>query len=128
MAQAAYKPTAEQRRLVEQLAAFGVPLDMMVHMLPGAAGKPISKVTLRKYFPAELMTGQLKANVKIAQTLYAKACGGDTASMIFWLKTRARWRESQALEVSGPDGGPLEHVGMTLGEFERIARRVADEV
>ena len=27
--------------------------------------------------------------------------------LFFWLKTRARWKETQAHEVSGPDGQAL---------------------
>ena len=36
----------------------------------------------------------------IAQGLIAKARGGDTASMIFYLKTQAGWRETTAVEHS----------------------------
>jgi hypothetical protein len=129
MARPTFNPTDEQRRQVENLAAFGVPVEQIVHLVLDKAGKPISEKTLRKYFRTELATGHVKANAKIAKTLFEKAAAGDTTAMIFWLKTRARWKEvPQAVELTGAAGGPMEHVGMTPSEFEKVARRVADEV
>lgn len=129
MARPTFKPTDEQRRQVEHLAAFGIPIEQMLCLVFDKNGKPISENTLRKHFKTELATGQVKANAKIARTLFDKAVNGDTTAMIFWLKTRARWKESpQAMELSGPNGQPMEHVGMTPSEFEKLARKVADEV
>jgi hypothetical protein len=47
------------------------------------------------------------ANASIGQTLFQQAKNGNTAAAIFWLKTRAQWKETNALEVSGADGAPL---------------------
>ena len=108
MARPTFKPTDEQRRLVEQFAAFGIPVEQMVHLITSDAGKPIAENTLRKHFRTELETGTVKANAKIARTLFEKASGGDTTAMIFWLKTRARWKEPARVEVTGADGGPVK--------------------
>jgi hypothetical protein len=51
--------------------------------------------------------GKASAIYDIAQSLIAKAREGDTASMIFFLKTQAGWRETDRLEVSGVNGGPI---------------------
>lgn len=95
-----FRPTEEQRDLVMQLAAFGLRHSDIAMFMKGANGKPISEPTLRKNFAHELDTGKLKANVKVAQTLYKKAIGGDTTSIIFWLKAQAGW--SEKMVVSGP--------------------------
>lgn len=109
MARPTFQPTDEQRKLVEQFAAFGIPVEEMTSLVLDKAGKPIAEKTLRKYFQAELDTGRVKANAKVAMTLYSKALSGDTTAMIFWLKTRARWKEvPQAVELSGSDGGPIK--------------------
>lgn len=110
------------------MAAFGIPVDQMVHLVFDKAGKSISENTLRKHFGPELATGKVKSNAKIAQTLFNKAVGGDTTAMIFWLKTRARWKESHSLELTGADGGPIEQLGMPASEFEKVARKVVDAV
>ncbi len=54
--------------------------------------------------------GKARAIGAIAQSLIQKARGGDTASMIFYLKTQAGWRETDRLEHTGPDGGPVTTV------------------
>lgn len=128
MARPSFQPSDDQRKQVELLAAFGIPVDQMVHLVFDKAGKSISENTLRKHFGPELATGKVKANAKIAQTLFNKAAGGDTTAMIFWLKTRARWKESQSLELTGADGGPIEQLGMPASDFEKVARKVVDAV
>ena len=117
MARPQFQPTDEDRALVEQLAAFGIPVESMTLFVKDKAGKSISEKTLRKHFAKELDLGELKANVKVAQTLFKKAISGDTTSMIFWLKTRARWKESpQQVELTGKDGGPVEQKTTVVDE------------
>ena len=117
MARPQFQPTDEDRALVEQLAAFGIPVESMTLFVKTKEGKPISERTLRKHFVKELDQGELKANVKVAQTLFKKAISGDTTSMIFWLKTRARWKESpQRVELTGKDGGPVEQKTTVVDE------------
>ena len=45
--------------------------------------------------------GKARAIGAVAQSLISKARAGDTASMIFYLKTQAGWRETNVLEHSG---------------------------
>ena len=117
MARPQFQPTDKDRALVEQLAAFGIPVTSMTLFVKDKAGKSISEKTLRKHFAKELDQGELKANVKVAQTLFKKAISGDTTSMIFWLKTRARWKESpQRVELTGKDGGPVEQKTTVVDE------------
>jgi hypothetical protein len=57
----------------------------------------ISPKTLRKHYREELDTGATKANVKVAESLYRKATGDGPQSVtaaIFWLKTRAGWKQA----------------------------------
>ena len=50
---------------------------------------------------ARYKKGKSRAIGAIAQGLIAKARGGDTASMIFYLKTQAGWRETALIEHGG---------------------------
>ena len=52
--------------------------------------------------------GKARAIGAIAQSLISKARGGDTACMIFYLKTQAGWRETTAIQHQAPD---------SVGEF-----------
>jgi hypothetical protein len=49
--------------------------------------------------------GETKANAQVAGFLFNSARGGNVSAQIFWLKTRARWRETPVeLKHSGSIG------------------------
>lgn len=81
-----HKPTAKTREQVSDFKSFGITHEEI------AAFFSISDETLKKYYKKELEESVLRANAAVARALYKKAIGGDVASMLFWLKTRARWK------------------------------------
>ena len=93
-----HEPTEAIRKQVESMCGFGIPeLDI-------ARSIGISDVTLRKYYRDELDNGTTKANAAVAQSLYKKALGDNSSSVtaaIFWLKTRAGWKETVVNEHTG---------------------------
>ncbi len=97
-----YKPTDQDRRMVEAMAAAGIPQDEISRCV-GVAAK-----TLRKHYRAELDTGATRANVAVCERLHKAALSGNVTAMIFWLKCRAGWKPTSVHEVVGPDGGPLQ--------------------
>ena len=99
--QPAFNPTDDQRKMVEQMAAVGIPHEGI------AAVIGIDDKTLRKHFRETLDTASVKANAKIGGTLYNKAINGDTTAAIWWTKARMRWSEKHDHEHTGPDGSPL---------------------
>jgi hypothetical protein len=58
--------------------------------------------TLRKHYREELDNGLESANAMVAQSLFKTATSGTgsgaVTAAIFWLKTRAGWREVQRVE------------------------------
>jgi hypothetical protein len=64
----------------------------------------IDAKTLRKYYREELDQSSAKANAQVGGHLYRKAISGDTAAMIFWMKTRAGWREKSEVDHTSSDG------------------------
>ena len=94
-------PTDESRKMVESTSGLGLPHEQIA-ILVGIDDK-----TLRKYYRTELDTGKAKANGQIAKTLYSKAVGGDTTSLIWWTKTQMKWAETQKHELTGAEGGDL---------------------
>ena len=110
-----FQPTPEQRKMVEMLSAMGVPHEDICKLIIGPRGNPKDDKTLRKHFRTELDTAAIKANQQVAGALFKAATnpnGGSSAvtAAIFWLKTRARWKETSAIELSGPDGGPVSKI------------------
>lgn len=117
-----WEPTAEERRLVEHYVSIGFTQEQVALIM----NKSVD--SLDRYARHELDAGALKTGSKIAAKLYDKAMKGDTASMIFWLKTRMQWRETSRHEHSGPDGGPIPYSDLSDDEVEaRIAARMAEK-
>lgn len=90
-----FKPTDEQRALVEQVAGYGLPEAQIAALVC----IDIDADTLRKHFRQELAQGRARANSEIGKTLYQKAIGGDTASLIWWTKAQMRWTSLQQIQV-----------------------------
>lgn len=100
-----FEPTAEQRQQVEMYSAVGLTQAQIAELVG------CSVDTLDRHFRRELDLGLAKANAKVAGTLFNKAMQGDNACLIFWLKTRARWKEVQGHELSGPEGNAISYKG-----------------
>ncbi len=105
-----YAPTDEHRQLVEGMVGMGLKRTDV------AALMGIDPKTLREHFRMELKNGDAKANLNVAQGLYKNATtpakrqpGGDVKAQIFWLRTRAGWKETTRHELTGPDGEPISH-------------------
>jgi hypothetical protein len=96
MGRRAHRAEPFLKRQVEAMAAYGVPEEKIARVVG------IDAKTLRKHYRDELDTGQTKANSKVAESLYRKATGEGPQSVtaaIFWLKTRAQWKETAVSEV-----------------------------
>jgi len=79
------------------MAAYGVPEADIATVIG------IDPKTLHRHYRQELDTGHIKANSKVAENLFRKATGDGREAVIaaiFWLKTRARWKETNVTEVS----------------------------
>jgi hypothetical protein len=93
-------PTPASRSLVQIHATVGTRQELIADLLD------IDPKTLRKHYRTELDHSKARANAEIGGALFKKARAGDTASMIFWMKTQAGWKETTVIE--GKDGGPLK--------------------
>ena len=106
MGRPSHKPDPALRRQVEAMAGYGV-AESDIGRVIGIDAK-----TLRKHYRDELDLGHVKANAKVAENLFRKATGEGRESVtaaIFWLKTRARWKETSAIEHGGPRGRSVGH-------------------
>lgn len=90
-----FKPTDEERKLVEQMCAVGIPQESICLVVRDG----IDDKTLRKHFRRELDTAKIKANAKVGGALFNKIMNGDTAAGIFWAKTQMGWKEKSQIEL-----------------------------
>jgi hypothetical protein len=91
MGRRAHRPDTTSRRQVEAMAGYGIREADVACVLE------IDPKTLRRHYRKELDKGHIKANTKVAENLYRKATGEGREAVtaaIFWLKTRAGWRET----------------------------------
>ena len=96
-------PNGDTRNKVFMLSTVGTRHEDIATVLS------ISHDTLVKYYKEELDKGRIEANASVAETLFKQAKEGNTTAMIFWLKSRAKWKETSQHEISGnPDGTPVE--------------------
>ena len=97
MQQTHYERNEETAAIVNALSAYGVTHDEIALYIK------VSKPTLYKYYSDELKLGKIRANTRIAETLYNMAKDGDRTACIFWLKTRGGWRETSRMELANAD-------------------------
>lgn len=107
----------------EALAAYGIPEAD----ISGVVG--IDPKTLRKHYREELDLGETKANAQVAGFLFNSAKNGNVTAQIFWLKTRARWKEPTAEHKHSGSLGTYDMTKVSdadLARLESILAPVAD--
>lgn len=96
---AAHIPTKDNRAKVAALASFGITQSNICKYIG------VSPMTLTKYYHDELDTAAIDKTVAVANALFHNATErNNVTAQIFWLKTRARWREDNPDETQGAIG------------------------
>jgi hypothetical protein len=76
-----------------------------------------------------------RANISVGRNLYRIVTGDSPQAApagMFWMKTRAGWKETVRQENTGPNGGPIEFKGMSAreiieGRLARIRERMEED-
>lgn len=87
-----HQPTDATRHQVRVMCAMGLTDENMGKVIG------ITHETLRLHYKDELENGANYLNTRVAGKLFEKCMKGDTASIIFWCKTRLGWREKADIE------------------------------
>ena len=114
-----HQPDPASRRLVEHHAAIGTPHEQIAKLLQ------LSLNTLKKHYPEELELGLARANAVVSGTLFAEAKSGNITAAIFWMKTRAGWRETAKVEHSGGTSLEVRQVDATKLSDATLAELMA---
>jgi hypothetical protein len=115
MGRRTHRPDPSQRRQVEAMAAYGIP-ETDISRAIGVDPK-----TLRKCYREELDLGETKANAQVAGFLFNAAKNGNVTAQIFWLKTRARWRE---VPVELKHSGSIDRKDVTQMSDQELMDRI----
>jgi hypothetical protein len=116
MGRRAHQPDPSQRRQVEALAAYGIPEIDIARVIR------IDPKTLRKCYREEIDLGGTKATAQVAGFLFSAATNGNVTAQIFWLKTRARWKETASELLHSGAVGTYDMSQLSDAELERLVR------
>lgn len=101
-----YIATDEQRAMVRSMGAAGLAWQTIQSCLPGA---PKDQKTFVRLFQTELVTSPHLVTAKAVSKLVAAIDRSEAWAICFWLKTKAGFRETERHEITGVEGGPVEH-------------------
>lgn len=113
-----FNPTPAQAREVSVMACLGLePKDIALVL-------NIELKLLKKFYTRELTVSNQLPNVMVAKVALEMAMNGRNPDMTkFWLKTRAKWKETAHVELTGKDGGPME----TVSAKDRLKQVIATQ-
>lgn len=98
-----FEPTTAQSKTVSIMTGLGMSPKEISDILV------IEESLLKMYYNRELSGASPYVNLAVAKVALRMALSGQSADMTkFWLKSRAGWRETSNVELTGKDGGPLE--------------------
>lgn len=98
-----HQVTPETKQQVERLKACGLSHSQIGYILGGLTDK-----TVEKHYKEELQHGKAKVDAFVTGKLLKKIQAEDTACIIFYLKTRMNWRETDRLELTGAEGEAIK--------------------
>jgi len=108
-----YRPTDEERKVVQIAAAIGIPHEEIAKHLNGGEG--IAPKTLRKHFRDELDHGMFKLQARMGANLAALAFEAADMNVrlratMFYLERKMGWNQTMNQRHAGEDGGPIKYV------------------
>ena len=101
------RPDKPDNARVEALAGYGLSAGEIALVLD------LEEEHVAEAYRTALAAGRVKANTRVAENLFRKATGEGREAVtaaIFWLKTRARWKEVSVHEHGGIPGQPIQRV------------------
>ena len=117
-------PTKDQ---IEKFSAAGLSLQQMASLLD------MSHDTLERFMNkdpslrASIEKGRSKSVLNVAATAYNLAVSGDVPAMtMFYLKTRAGWKETHEVQVASTDD-TKDQLKAMAEELRRIAKKPNEE-
>src|SRR5574343_778505 len=90
-----YEPNDQDRVKIKFLIISGVPVAKAAEILG------VSKTIIYKHYKKEVQNAAAEATAQVAGNLY-RMTKTNPAAAIFWMKTSAKWRETDANTESRP--------------------------
>lgn len=98
-----FDPTPAQSKSVSVMTGLGMTPGQISDILL------IEEKLLKKFYNRELAGAAPYVNLAVSKKALEMALSGNHPDMTkFWLKTRAGWKETNNIELTGKDGGAIE--------------------
>ena len=111
-----FKPTDDERRLVEQMCAVGIPQESICLVVRDG----IDDKTLRKHFRRELDTAKIKANAKIGGTLFNKAVNGINEANELWKPRMSRTEASSQKKLEDDSKNESQYLNIMSSKIIEV--------
>lgn len=112
---------------IETMAGYGLPLSKIAPLF----GRSLR--TFQNYKDSDerlqiaLEAGKAKSHLNVAKTAYDLAVSGDCPQLtMFWLKTRAGWKETDAIEVKAQLNIESESLDKLVGSIASLVERTRE--
>jgi len=89
-----HEVTREKRLKVRLMKVAGIDNEVLAKCMG------VSQGVLHKYYKVDLEVGAAECTALVAGKLMEKIRSGDTASIIFYLRTRGKWAPKNELEIT----------------------------
>jgi len=118
-----FQPTDQDRATVKNMAAAGINQDLIRRCISGK----INDKTFRKHFREELDLSATLVTGFAMSKLFACIQKGEAWAICFWLKCKANFQETTAVnqrlvDANGNDRSPLNVVFVGVGQTAVAAR------
>ena len=103
-----------QKALVVKAAEYGLTIEDCAEAFGWEQGSLTRYLDKHPDFKRAFYNARLVGDQKLAKTAYRRALEGNTQLLKFLLQIRLKWTENNRIEVSGPDGGPIQSVNINV--------------
>ena len=133
MAREKWTPTEEQLKQIRTMAGLGLTVQK-IGIILGISKATFDRAARRDPAVKEaLEKGREQTELQVRAWAHKSAERGNVAMQIFLLKTRYGFRETERLELTGADGGPIvakkelsvEEAAALISKYERLQSRLS---
>jgi hypothetical protein len=122
-----WTPTEEDIKRVEKYAAHGLSREQIACFFDKNRDTIFERMKDNPAFSDAIKKGDAMAAGTLLDSYWKRVKSGSDACIIFGLKTRLGWKETQVVESTGKNGGPVQH-SINVNEPEDETRKRIREI
>lgn len=122
-----WTPTEQDIAKAEELVAMGHTMENVGLLLNKNRDTLFERIKDTPEFSDAIKRGRSGADNLVLSEYWKKIKAGETACILFYMKTRMGWKETQVVENTGKDGGPIKtEVSLAADEIRSAIKGMVD--